>query len=182
MGCIGRIDDFQLFDRVGQPLCMQHVGDVFCPPDDQRLSKSLPLIGDGCAQHAWIVAFGKDHRRLCRPRPRIKTTQHVRRGVHTGFERRLVGVHVDDGAPRYTRRHACFGNGRRNAVDQAGIERRRYNIIPAKGQLFAISDGNFLWHVFPRQLRKGMGAGDLHLVIDGTGMDIEGAAKQIRKA
>ncbi len=112
----------------------------------------------------------------------VQVPQDRRGRVHAGFQRCLVSVHIDDRPPRDAGFHARTGDSGRDPVDQARIERRRDDIVAPKGQFLAIGHGDFVRHILARQRGKGFGAGDLHLVVDGAGVDIQRATEQIRKA
>jgi hypothetical protein len=58
------VDDLKLPHRVAKTRAFQLFLHIRLAPDDQRLAQPLPLIGDGGAQDAGIVALGEDHPRL----------------------------------------------------------------------------------------------------------------------
>ncbi len=91
-------------------------------------------------------------------------------------------MHVDDRPARNTSIHSGLGNGWRDDMDQTRIKRGRNDVIAPEGQLAAIGHRHLIRDILARQFRKGMGAGDLHLIIDGAGVDIQGPPEQIRKA
>ena len=52
-------------------------------------------------------------------------------------------------------------------------------VIAAEGQLRAIGHGDLVGHLLAGQFRESTGAGQLHLVVDRAGVDIERAAEEI---
>ena len=150
--------------------------------DNQRLAKARTLIGDRCAQHAGIVALGKDHTCLSIPRTGVQTAQDRNRRVHPRLQAFLVAIHVDDRTACHAGVHPRLGNRRRDAVDQTRVERCRNDVVTAKRQLAAIGHRHLVRHIFARHFRQRLGTGDLHFVVDGPGVDIQRATEQVREA
>ena len=181
MGGVGGIDDLQLLHRIRQPLGRQLLGHVRLTPDDQRLAKTGALIGDGGAQHARIISFGKDHSCLCGTGAGMDSLQDRGRRVHPRLQVELIGLHVDDRPARDPSLHPGLRDGGRDDVDQTRVEGRRDDVVAPEGQLAAIGHRDLIRHILPRQLRQSLGTGDLHLVIDRAGVDVERAAEKVRE-
>ena len=79
--------------------------------------------------------------------------------------------------------HRRLGNRSGDNVHQARIKRSWYDVIDAKIRcVSAIGRGDFLGHLFARQLGDGMRGRHFHLLVDPRRPDVERAAKDERKA
>ncbi len=96
---IGGVDDREFAHGIGHPLGGQLVGHIVIAPDHQRLAEPVALIHHRGAQHARVIAFGKDHRRLRRAGAVLDAAQDRGGRVHPGLERLAVAFHVDDRSP-----------------------------------------------------------------------------------
>ncbi|MPL61035.1 hypothetical protein SDC9_06602 [bioreactor metagenome] len=179
---IGRVHHGQLAIGIAEPRRVELLAHVALAADDQRPAHAVALIGHRGAQHARIVALGEDHRRLRLPRPRLDALQDRRRRVHPRLQPQNIGLHVDDRPARDAGVHPGPGDRGRDHVDQPRVEGRRDDVVAPEGQLAAIGDRHLVGHVLAGQLGQGLGAGDLHLVVDRTGMDVERAAEEIGEA
>ena len=67
-------------------------------------------------------------------------------------------------------------------MNQTRIKWRGDDIVAPKTQVLAIGQCHFVRHVLTGKVRQSMSASNLHLVIDCSGMNIQGPAKQVREA
>ena len=67
-------------------------------------------------------------------------------------------------------------------MDQTRVKRRWDDIIPPKRQFATIGHGNFVRNIFAGQFRQRVRTGNLHFIVDGAGVDVQGTAEQIGKA
>ena len=178
---IRSIDDFQFAHRIAKADGFQLFLHILIAADDQRLALPRTLPGHRRAQDPRIVAFGEDHPRLRLPGTRMDALQDRRGRVHPGLQAQFIGGHVDDRPPRHTRRHAGLGHRGRDHMDQPRVEGRRNDVVAPERKLAAIGHRHFVRDILARQFGQGARAGDLHFVIDRTGMDIQRTAEQIRK-
>ena len=178
---IGRVDDFQFGHGIGHACGSQLGLDILLATDDQCLAHARPLILHGRAQDTQIVALGKDHGCLSMAGPRADRAHDAGRGVHAGLQRRLIGFHILDHPAGGAGFHAGLGHGGRYHVDQPRIEGCRNDVIAPEGQLAPISHVDLIGHIQTGQRGKRLGAGDLHLVIDGAGMHVQCSSEQVGK-
>ena len=113
---VGRIDDLDLSMGVLHPGFLELGLHILRPTHDERLAQPGALIHHRSAQHARIVALGEDHPRLVGPGARIDAPQDAGGRVHPGFQRHLIGIHVDDRTAGGPGVHPGLGHGGRNTV------------------------------------------------------------------
>ena len=175
------IDDLKLSH------CIRHAGrfefglHVIVAPYDQSFAQPRPLISDGRTQNTGVVTFREDHPCLGGARPGMNAAQNVCCRVHPPFEADLIGVHINDGPARRTRFHAGTRDSRRNAIDETRIEGGGNDIVTPKTEVLAISHGDLVRHILARQGSQCLGAGNLHCVIDRTGVDVQRPPEEIGK-
>ena len=182
MARVGRVHDLQLAHRVAKARDFQLFLHIRITPHDQRFAKPSALIGHGGAQHAGIVALGKNHPGLRLFGASMDALQDRRGRVHPRLERLPIGFQVDNRTTRDASIHARLGNGGRDHVDQPRIKGCGNDVIAPERQLAAIGHGNLIRHIFAGKGGKGTGAGDFHLVVDGAGVDVESAPEEIGEA
>ena len=176
---LGGAHHLDLGHRVGEAGGGQLLGHVAVAAHDQRPAEAAALPGHGGAQDARVVALGEDHPRLAAPGAGVDRLHHRRRGVHALAQRLLIGLHVDDRAAGDAGVHPGLGDGGRDDVDQPRVEGRRDDVVAPEGQLAAIGHRHLVGHVLAREPRQRLGAGDLHLVVDRAGMDVQRPAEEI---
>ena len=95
---------------------------------------------------------------------------------------KTIGLEIGDRPRRHARIHRRLGDGGRQFDQQARIEGLGDQIIGPEDQIGRPVglDHRFVCARFG-EARQRMHAGHLHLVVDGSSADIEGAAKQIRE-
>ncbi len=94
------------------------------------------------------------------------------------FQAFHIFFHILDRLACHARIHGRPGDRRGNPQERAGIERLGNDIITPERELdIAIGAADRFRALFPRQLRKGVGRGNFHLLVDGGGAHIEGAAE-----
>ena len=65
---VGGVDDFDLAERILDPVSGELRTHVVLAADDHRLAHACAIHRHRGAQHPAVVAFGEDHPRLLRPR------------------------------------------------------------------------------------------------------------------
>jgi hypothetical protein len=104
-------------------------------------------------------------------------------GIQALGQAGAVGVHVGDRLAGHAGVHGRLGDERRHVPDQARVEGRGDDVLRAELQLAAvIGGGDLVGHVLAGQHGQGVGAGDLHLVIDAAGPHVQGAAEDVGEA
>ena len=179
MFCVRSIHHFQLTGGITKSRGLQPLMHVTFSTYDNGFSKSLALIQYSGAQDPLVIPFGKDNPSLRRTCTRIDPPQNTRCGVHAGFQRQLIAVHIHNWPAGRASVHSSACNRGRYAVDQTRIKGRWDDIIAAKAQLRAIGQSHLIGHLFTGQVRERARAGYLHLIIDRSSVNIQRAAEQI---
>ena len=98
--------------------------------------------------------------------------------------RSVIGVEIGDRPRRDAGLHRGLGDGRRDAQDQPRIERARDQRARAEALRLAAVEAarDHVGRRLARELRDGVDRGELHLLVDGGGADIERAAEDEGKA
>ena len=182
MASVGGVDDLKLAHGIAKTCALKAFFDVAFTANDQCLAIPRALIVYGGAQNADIVALGENHAGLCGAGAGGNTAQNVGSRVHTRLERGFIALKVDNRATGHTGVHTGARDGGRDHVDQTRVKRRRDDVIAPERQLAPIGHCDLIGHIHARDFGQGLGAGDFHLVIDGTGVDVQRATEQIRKA
>src|SRR5690606_20914116 len=153
---------------------------LFAADQDGRAQFGL-FEGPGGADDRLLLALGEDDALL-------RTRAHAGLDLlHQGGGRidalaqaDAIGVHVLDRLARHAGVHRRLGDEGRDVPDQARIERGRDDVFRAEFQLAAaIGGGDLVRHVLAGQRRQGVGAGDLHLVVDLARAHVQRAPEQI---
>ena len=155
---------------------------LFAPHNNSR---AHALIGEGHrrADDLLFLALGK-YDALGETADALNNAlQHAGDRIAPRRQLRLIGLHVGDGFTRHACLHRGFGDGDRNDMDKARVERHGNDIVAAKARARALIGGSDLvGHILARQGGKRVGGGDLHFHVDGGGAHIQRAAENIGKA
>ena len=151
-----------------------------------RIGYGDALVEDdlGGAQDAVVLAGAEDHP-LGRAARLLEQRPHDQAGLEDELAELLaVGVEVGDRPRRHARIHGGLRHRRRQLDDQARIERLGNDLVRAEAAAACspkaratTSDGSLRASVGERAH-----AGDLHLVVDRRGADIERAAEDVGEA
>ena len=151
--------------------------------DQDRLGEAFVDHRLHRAQHALFFAFGVHDALRVGLGGREHRPHGQARVVHEVAQLGAIGVQILDRARGHTGLFCGLGDGRRDLLDQARIERLRDDVIRAEGQVLA---GVSLRHGIVRfgfgQLGNGFHAGQLHLFRDLGGAAIERTAEDVREA
>ena len=172
-----RVHDLEILvraDRQARPFGphLDHLGAT----DQDRLVGGFFQHGVGGAQHAFILALGKDDVAGSKGRGLEHRAHDQRRAEDRAVKLALIGVQILDRPRRHARFHRRLGNSGRHHTDQARIEGLRDQVIRPEGQLFTvIGGGGFGCGGGAGKRRDAFDTGQLHLVIDLRGPHIQRA-------
>ena len=166
-----------------QPQALGAPPDDLGPADQDRLGDALVEDDLGRAQDAVVLAGAEDHP-LGRAARLLEQRPHDQAGLEDELAELLaIGVEVGDRPRRHARVHGGLGDRGRQLDDQARIERLGDDLVrPEAAGLLAEGARHDLGRLLARQRRQRAHAGDLHLVVDGRGADIERAAEDVGEA
>ncbi len=104
------------------------------------------------------------------------------RRIEAGRQLVAVGRPVGDRLAGDARINGRLGNGLRYGDDQTRIERRRNDVIGAVAKLLVVSRIDLVGNVLAGQIGQGAGGGQLHVVVDGAGPDVQGTPEDVGEA
>ena len=153
------------------------------PADDDRLGEALVDDDLHRAQHALVLAFGKDDPLrilLGRGEDRL----HQQAGVIDELQQPLaVRREIRDRARRHAGVHRRLGDRGRDHHDEARIERLRDQVLGTEVQiLLAVRVGDDVRLLRHREIGERPHRRELHRLVHRRGADVERAAEDERKA
>src|SRR5580658_939503 len=172
---LGRIDDPQAVEAQSQ------VGHRGANPrriaEQNRVGDLLIHQDLASAQDLGLLAFGEDH-------PFGLALGFVNHDPHhfvglaqAALELLTVFAKIDGGLG-HTGFHGGLRHGRRLPNEHARIERLGNDVLATEFQTIdAVGAAHIVGHILARQGRQGAGGGQLHLVVDDSGTDVQRAAE-----
>ncbi len=150
-----------------------HLGGI--PHEDRHADALVHHLGHGLEDQG-MRAFGEHHALGVGLGAVDDAADHILAAALEAFEALLVGLHVGDGRLRHAGLHRSLGDGRSHPQQHPGIEGLGDDVLGAEGELLArvgLHDG--IRHFLLGQGGQGLRGGQLHLLIDLGGADIQGA-------
>ena len=152
--------------------------------DQDRLGDALFEHDLRGAQHALVLAVGIDDALGLRALgDREDGLHHQARAEDEAVELVDIGVEIVDRARGDAALASSPGDGRRDAQDQARVERRGDQEVRAEGRrLFGIGLGGDVRRLLARKRRDGADGRHLHLLVDGARAAIERSPEDVGEA
>ena len=158
---------------------VHHLG----PADQDRRREALVEQHLDRTQDTLLLAVGEHHAHRPLARPLEDRLHHQTRAEHELGQALPVGLEVRDRPGRDPAVHRRPGDRDRQLHREARIERLRDEAVGAERQaLQAVGGGDRLGRGGPRDRGDRLGAGDLHLLVDGGRADVQGAPEDEREA
>ena len=167
-----------------RPRILDPGGDHVRPADQDGVRQVLVPHHLRRPQDAVVLAFGIDDPGPCRLDGSGEDRLHHRaRGVDVALQRAAIGLDVGDRPGGDAGIHGGLGHRRCHLGDDAGIERARDQVLgPETDLLLAVGRGHHVRLLGPGELGQRPHAGELHLLVDRGGADVEGTAEDEREA
>ena len=159
------------------------LGDDLVVAQQDGVADALGVSLHSGFEHGGVDGFGKDHTLGVSSSGGVELLGEFGLLTQQDGQRPLVLVPILDGLAGHTTVDGCLGDSSRNLRDEAWVNRLGNEIVASEVQVVNLIDVvHHIGHGLLGQVGNGVHGSQLHLFVDGGGMNVQGSAEDVGEA
>ena len=147
---------------------------------EDRLADALCLSLNGSLQHGWVATLGEYDTLWMEASCIVELASQLGLLTEQLAQMLLVCLPVGDRSTSHTAVHGSLGDGSTYLSDQTWIDWFWNEVFRTEGEVVdMIYVIDYIWHWLLSQVGDGVNSSQLHLLVDGTSVNIERATEDI---